>query len=592
MFTVVIRYDILRFNTFLAVIMFLSGFTAAFVTEPAFCLRGNIVIGGVGETFDLACEIAGEFTKHFPFVNVTVEVLEHGQVQQAVLSRKVSVAVVSEFCVSEDRQVEYVCSGKRAFLLGTPFLSPVKGLDCESIREILENKITTWSHFGYDYGKIRIVPFLDTSSSDLFVRILGLSEKELEVLRENTQDMTSHLKSGTEHAGEHATDLYIVPSDRLTAQIHPVAIEIDTGDEVLELFDRYLLQAHIYCVRGAKTLRGFRGWYHRLLQNAYLSFVDRYLTGLIASRKDTVELCAIGDVMLDRGVKEMIQEFGPQYLFSSTRHILSVADIVFCNLEGPITSEGRRLNMFRANPEAVDVLRDGSIDIVSLANNHILDFDNLGLMRTLENLSRAGIKYVGAGANIGEARRDVVLEVKGARIAFLAYTETWFMWTNIGRKWEADDTAPGVALACEEYLIEDIQRARKDNDMVIVSVHWGKEYVDSPTETQYRLARTAIDAGAAVVLGHHPHVLQGIEFYNGGIICYSLGNFIFDLRRLSTKETGVFKFLIWNGKTIGLEFVPCYAEDCMPTPVSGDLEEKIWGRLKRNSLLIDIGNKR
>jgi poly-gamma-glutamate capsule biosynthesis protein CapA/YwtB (metallophosphatase superfamily) len=592
MFVVAIKYNAFRFNTLLVAAMFLTGFTAALITEPAFYLRGNIVIGGVSETLDLACEIADEFRKHFPFVNATVQVLDHAEVHQAVLSRKVNIAVVSEFCVSEDKQVEYVCSGKRGFLLGTPFLSPVKELDCQSIREILENRITTWSHLGYDYGEISVVSFLNASSSDLVVRILGLSEKELEFLRKNTQDMTSYLRRGTEYSGEHATDFYIISSDKLTAQIHPIALKTDACDEVFELFDEYLLQAHIYCVLEAKTPHGFRGWYRRLFQNAYLSFTERYLTDLLASRKDTTELCAIGDVMLDRGVKEVILEFGPQHLFSSTRRILLAADIVFCNLEGPITSEGRRLNMFRANPDAVHVLRDGSIDIVSLANNHILDFDDLGLMRTLDNLSRAAIKYVGAGANIGEARREVVFEIKSTRIAFLAYTETWFMWTNIGRKWEADDTAPGVALACEEYMIEDIARAKRDSDMVIVSVHWGKEYVDIPTETQYRLARTAIDAGASIVLGHHPHVLQGIEFYNDGIICYSLGNFIFDLKRLSTKETGIFKFLIWNGRVIGLEFIPCYAEDCMPVPVSGGLQDRIWGRLKQKSLLIDTGKKR
>lgn len=141
-------------------------------------------------------------------------------------------------------------------------------------------------------------------------------------------------------------------------------------------------------------------------------------------------------------------------------------------------------------------------------------------------------------------------------------------------------------------MIEDIQRASKESDMVIVSVHWGKEYVDTPTEAQYRLGRTAIDAGASIVLGHHPHVLQGIEFYNGGIICYSLGNFIFDLVRPSTKETGIFKFLIKDAKVIGLEFIPCFIDDCVPVLVSGDLEKQIRERLRRNSLLIDTGKKR
>jgi poly-gamma-glutamate capsule biosynthesis protein CapA/YwtB (metallophosphatase superfamily) len=593
MFGVVIKYRALKFNLFLASVMFFVGFGIAFITEPAFYLRGQIVVGCTGETYDLTCEIADAFQKCHPFVNVIVKILQHDRIEQAVFEREVNIAVVSGFSVAQDRKVEYVYIGKKSFLFGAGFFTPVSQLDYESIRDIFENTVTDWSELGYYYGSIRIVSFLSESSNQLFARIFELSQRGFGVLQENSFQKDLWFADIGEYLTEDFAPFYILSLEDLSAEIRPIIVNVRESDLNRAFINRYLLEVPIYCVGKKQIPYSFAGWYQGLFQKVFLNFTEKYLAGFSMDWEDMVDLCAVGDVMLDRGVKEGVKDRGYQCLFEETKHILSKADIVFCNLECPITREGRQLNMFRADPDiALKVLKDGSVDIVSIANNHILDFDDVGLLWTLDNLSKAGISHVGAGGNLEESRREVVFKVKGNRIAFLAYTETWFMWTNNDRKWEAGDATPGVMPASMEYLLEDINRVRKDVDLIIVSVHWGKEYVDAPTEFQYEFARTAIDAGANIVLGHHPHVLQGIEFYNDGIICYSLGNFIFDLKRLSTKETGIFKFQIWNGTVIGLEFIPCYIQDCTPVPALGELQKQIWERLRRNSRLIYIGRKR
>lgn len=267
---------------------------------------------------------------------------------------------------------------------------------------------------------------------------------------------------------------------------------------------------------------------------------------------------AAGDVMLDRDVKKEGQNRGWEWIFAQVAPFLSKADLAFCNLECPIGQRGRFINMFQAPREAILGMASAGFDIVSLANNHILDYHFEGMFETIELLAKHDIAGVGAGRDIAAARKPVILEVNGIRVGFLAYTEMWFVHAREPISWQATETEPGVAPAKLEYVVEDVSSLREQTDIVVVSFHWGREYDHQPTDEQIRLGRAAIDAGAHLVLGHHPHVLQGIEFYRQGVIAYSLGNFVFDQRLPHTQESMVLAFTFSRRGILDLTIHPAH----------------------------------
>ncbi|RKH75254.1 CapA family protein, partial [Corallococcus sp. AB032C] len=223
------------------------------------------------------------------------------------------------------------------------------------------------------------------------------------------------------------------------------------------------------------------------------------------------------------------------YGFREVRPIVDSGDLFVVNLECPYTDSTVKLPKnfnFRARPELVNVLTAGRVGVVSLANNHLMDYGAQGLLDTLTSLEAARIPYFGAGRTLAEARRPAVLTVGGLRVAFLGY---FFLGTrNIEpREVYATDTTPGVAghfsdvEVMERMLREDIAAAKAQADLVLPFFHWGIEGNTTPEPYQVRLAHAAIDAGAAGVLGSHPHVLQSMELYQGKPVLYSLGNFVF-----------------------------------------------------------------
>lgn len=246
-----------------------------------------------------------------------------------------------------------------------------------------------------------------------------------------------------------------------------------------------------------------------------------------------VTLVAGGDVMLGRSLGEGILANGAGYPFEFISALLSAADIAFVNLEVPVTGREAPVDkdfVFRAPPEAVGSLVGAGIDVVSLANNHMYDQGPDGLLDTIANVGGGGIKTVGAGHNLGEARSPLFVDAGGLRIAFLAYVNTpsdSVSGFDVSQT-QATETTPGVNWLSVERVQEDVAAARPLADVVVVSMHTGYEYQEVLSELQTQAAHAAIDAGAALVIGAHPHVLQGIETYNGGLILYSLGNFVFD----------------------------------------------------------------
>jgi len=233
---------------------------------------------------------------------------------------------------------------------------------------------------------------------------------------------------------------------------------------------------------------------------------------------------AVGDVMLGREVGRRIDEEGPEWVFSEVKHLLEKADLVIGNLECPIIDNqnlpsSRAKVPLRASRESIKALQLGNFSIMTIGNNHILDFGEEGLSNTLNVLKSDQIHHVGAGRNISEARRPLKLGIKGLRLGFLSYSSSY----------NANKATPGTAPLDPRSIKKDISELKKDSDIIIVSLHHGVEYADYPTPGFIKLARELIDSGARVVLGHHPHVLQGVEEYKNGIIAYSLGNFVFDL---------------------------------------------------------------
>lgn len=258
------------------------------------------------------------------------------------------------------------------------------------------------------------------------------------------------------------------------------------------------------------------------------------MAAFIAARQELpdsgplVSLLAVGDLSFSRGVEQtIIKNDNLEYPFSELGNFLSRADITFGNLETPLTS-GRVIQsgemVFRSDPKMAGVLNNQGFDIVSLANNHTPNFGAKGLRDTFNYLDEAGVAYVGAGEDGPRAYAPVYLERQGIKFAFIAHNDS----DVVPAYYRADEKGPGTALIDEDELAAAISTAKEQVDLVIVSLHSGTEYVPGPNSRQTKFAHAAIDFGADLVIGHHPHVVQTIEEYQGKYIFYSLGNFVFD----------------------------------------------------------------
>ncbi|MFA7468775.1 MAG: CapA family protein, partial [Desulfotomaculaceae bacterium] len=246
----------------------------------------------------------------------------------------------------------------------------------------------------------------------------------------------------------------------------------------------------------------------------------------LPEKHDSLCLVAVGDIMLSRYVAQKIKEHDdPNYPFAGVKWFLQGGDIVFGNLEGPVTP-GREIKVpemvLRADPGVVPALKDAGFDILSLANNHVPDFGAQGLIDTMNYLDSAAIGYAGAGSNEEAALTPWYMEVKGIKLAFLAFNDP----AVVPDSYLAGD-GPGTAGLEPKKVTAAVREAAGNADFTVVSLHAGTEYASEPDDTQVHFARLAIDAGADLVLGSHPHVVQKVEQYRGKYILYSLGNFIF-----------------------------------------------------------------
>jgi poly-gamma-glutamate synthesis protein (capsule biosynthesis protein) len=242
----------------------------------------------------------------------------------------------------------------------------------------------------------------------------------------------------------------------------------------------------------------------------------------------------VGDIMLDRGVKGMVKKnFNGDYsqIFVNAGELKDY-DILFGNLEGPVSDVGNNVGSiysFRMDPKVLAVLKDVGFDVVSFANNHVGDWNITAFKDTLKRLTDTGILYTGAGLDKNQAQKVTIIEKNGVKFGFVGFSD-------VGPNWiAAKSESAGHLLASDPDLEKIIKNAKSESDVLIVSFHWGEEYKPIHNTRQEELAHTAIDSGADMVIGHHPHVVQDIGFYKDKPIVYSLGNFFFD--QYFSKET-------------------------------------------------------
>jgi len=254
-----------------------------------------------------------------------------------------------------------------------------------------------------------------------------------------------------------------------------------------------------------------------------------------------------GDVMLSRYVGRLARaQHDPSSPLRDLAAFLAAADIAFVNLESPFSDRGAVVDRgmrFKAEPEMIAALERAGIDVVSTANNHARDCSGHGVEFTLDWLERHGIAAAGTGRSAEAAHRGAVLTRNGMRFGFLAYT---FDQSNGNHP----DVDARVALLHAVTMRRDVADLRRRADVVVVSMHAGVEYAPQPNRRQIDFARAAIDAGARVVAGSHPHVVQPSERCNDGVIFYSLGNLVFDQFQRSATQHGALGEVVFEGASI------------------------------------------
>ena len=263
---------------------------------------------------------------------------------------------------------------------------------------------------------------------------------------------------------------------------------------------------------------------------------------------DDIVLYAVGDIAPDRE--------DPGSIFQHVAGILSGGDIAFCQLEAVLSERGTPLPQARlpcrGKPQIGRAIKDAGFDVVSFASNHCMDWGREAFFDTISALGKEGLSVIGVGKNIEEARKPAIIECKGTRIAFLAYNSILPQgyWANVDRPGcvpmraftlyeQVEHDQPGTPCRVHTFphrddlnaMVEDIRKAKFQADVVIVSMHWGIHFIPAVlADYQRDMAWVAIDSGADLILGHHAHILKGIEVYAGKVIFYSLCNFALDLR--------------------------------------------------------------
>lgn len=286
---------------------------------------------------------------------------------------------------------------------------------------------------------------------------------------------------------------------------------------------------------------------------------------LLFSRGETIsadanvqEIVIVGDLMFTRGIDRVTSVYGMDAPMIKVAQWIKAADLAVANYEGTIANPatGERRSgpyRFKAGPEAAQAIASAGFDLVSVANNHSQDWGPAALQNTVAYLQLAGVKTVGAWSSFESAHQSRIIDLGDVRTVWLAYN-----YVGAAEQTEyPGNSGWSRAWLKKDRLLKQAARAKENGGIVFVYLHWGVEYADKPESWQALLARAAVDAGADLVVGHHPHVIQTIERYGDGLIAYSLGNFLFDQPE---RDSGLALWVRLDGKGIvdirGLTYKP------------------------------------
>jgi poly-gamma-glutamate capsule biosynthesis protein CapA/YwtB (metallophosphatase superfamily) len=297
-----------------------------------------------------------------------------------------------------------------------------------------------------------------------------------------------------------------------------------------------------------------------------------------------VSIVCGGDIMGAWQVDAYIHAHGANAVLAGIKPIVSGADLAFANLESPLSDLGSVQTWkdvtFRGDPRLAPALAWAGFDVMTMANNHALDYKAPALLDSIRRMTAAHVRIVGAGKNAAAAHAPAIFTTaSGVKVAFLGYSDILFPGYTAGR------TSPGTAAGRTDMarVKADIRAARRRADAVVVAFHWGIERQEVPTSAQRSEARAAIDAGATLVMSHHPHVLQGLQAYHGGLICYSFGDLVFPHVSRATGETMLLRCVV-GPKTITAKLIPVYASTTgIPSVLHGSAAAAVLGRMRRLS---------
>lgn len=300
------------------------------------------------------------------------------------------------------------------------------------------------------------------------------------------------------------------------------------------------------------------------------------------SEPPTITVAAVGDLLFDSAPKRLIASRGPRAPFSTTRAYLHDADFTVGNLECPLSKRGHAVPgktfTFQGDPRATQGLTWAGFDVVGLGNNHARDYGATALSDTFKYLDAAHIAYAGAGKNRTAAWKPAIVKRGGARIAYLSFSQ-------IGpSNFAATSSRSGTAFTMSRSAVDAaIRKAHKQADYVVVSFHWGIERDYTPTARQVADGRSAVRAGADLVLSHHPHVIQGVEFYKKGLIAYSLGNFVFSPGSDAGRDSMILRLTLGPHGIRSVTARPVRITSGRPNPSKGAEAKRILGIIKRTS---------
>ncbi len=270
----------------------------------------------------------------------------------------------------------------------------------------------------------------------------------------------------------------------------------------------------------------------------------------------------MGDLMIGRLVNDLLKKMPPSYVWGNTLPRLKQNDLNLINLEAAVTTSTEiveKVFNFKTDPKNVQVLQEGFISAVNLANNHVLDYSESGLLDTLHYLKQANIPYVGAGKNLTEAKSPIILEKKGIKVGLLGFTDN-------EPTWKAGANRPGTNyIDIGENIGDAIAHLKEKADLVIITLHWGPNMRLRPTSPFRNFAKQLIDQGADIIHGHSAHIFQGVEVYKEKLILYDTGDFIDDYMVdpvLRNDRSFLFQVEADKDRLLNLRLIPTLITHC------------------------------